>query len=45
MEKKIFRSICMVAFGVLIINTIVFLHMIYTYYIDSNMISQLCAFV
>ena len=41
MEKKIFRTIFAVAFGVLIVNTIAFVHVLYTYYIDDKILKEL----
>ena len=41
MEKKIFRSIFAVACGALLISTIVFTHVLYTYYMDKDVLEVL----
>ena len=41
MEKKIFRSIFAVACGALLISTIVFTHVLYTYYLDKEVLKVL----
>ena len=41
MEKKIFHSIFIVAFGVLIIITSTFAHTLYTYYMDKEVLEVL----
>ena len=41
MEKKIFRSIFAVACGALLISTIVFIHVLYTYYMDKDVLEVL----
>ena len=41
MEKKIYRSIFAVACGALLISTIVFTHVLYTYYLDKEVLKVL----
>ena len=41
MEKKIFRTIFAVAFGVLIVNTIAVVYVLHTYYIDDKVLKEL----